>query len=484
MKKILAITILFAGTLFVSCKKNIDSLNKDVKNPSEVPAGSLFTGAVKSLADNMTTPNVNVGIFRLLAQQWAETTYPDETQYDLSTRNITQNFWDVMYRDVLKPLDEAAKLVPGQDPKYISPETIKNESALIEIVNVYTYSILVETYGNVPYSKALDINDVTPEFDDAATVYKDLLSRLDAAIANLDVTAEGFGENDILFTDENGGEDMNKVLKFANSWKLRMGMMLADVDPTTASTVVEAAAPNVMQSNADNLDFKYLSAPPNTNPVWVNLVQSGRKDFVGANTLVDAMLAVNDPRVPFYFEPAPGGSDYIGGEYGTGNSYSNYSPPNTKITKPDFPSIILDYAEVEFLLAEAVERGFNVGGTAEGHYDNAITASIEYWGGGAADAATYLAQADVAYTTAPGTFKEKIGNQMWIALYNNGYEAWTQWRRLDAPALVAPAEALTAIPLRYTYPVQEQNLNVTNYNAASAAIGGDAVTTKIFWDIF
>ena len=100
-----------------------------------------------------------------------------------------------------------------------------------------------------------------------------------------------------------------------------------------------------------------------------------------------------------------------------------------------------------------------------------------------ADADAYLANANVAYATAPGDWKTKIGNQAWIALYNRGFDAWTEWRRLDAPTLNVP-EGLTYgdIPVRYTYPVQEQNLNIENYNRASSAIGGDAVTVKIFWD--
>ena len=100
--------------------------------------------------------------------------------------------------------------------------------------------------------------------------------------------------------------------------------------------------------------------------------------------------------------------------------------------------MLFDYAEVEFLLAEAVERGFTVGGTAEGHYDNAITASIEDWGGTTADATAYLANPKVAYTTAVGTWKQKIGIQSWIGYYNRGFEAWTQWRKLDYPRLLAP----------------------------------------------
>jgi len=93
-----------------------------------------------------------------------------------------------------------------------------------------------------------------------------------------------------------------------------------------------------------------------------------------------------------------------------------------------------------------------------------------------------LANPKVAYSTAEGNYKHKIGLQSWIALYNRGFEAWTQWRRLDYPKLVAPPDALSDIPTRIIYPIPEQTLNSVNYKAASAAIGGDAVTTKLFWD--
>ena len=106
MKKIAILSAVMFSMIFVSCKKNIDTLNTDTKNPSAVPAGSLFATGLKNLVDNTTTPNVNVGVFRLLAQQWTETTYTDESNYDLTTRNIPQNFWNSMYRDVLKSFAE------------------------------------------------------------------------------------------------------------------------------------------------------------------------------------------------------------------------------------------------------------------------------------------------------------------------------------------------------------------------------------------
>ena len=90
----------------------------------------------------------------------------------------------------------------------------------------------------------------------------------------------------------------------------------------------------------------------------------------------------------------------------------------------------------------------------------------------------------MAYATAAGDWKQKIGTQKWIALYNRGFEGWTEWRRFDYPVLVAPPQAVTDIPIRLSYPVQEQTLNAASYNAAAAAIGGDDVRTRLFWDKF
>lgn len=475
MKKILLL-LLLTGFAY-SCDKDFGDLNVDKKNPAEVPPGPLFSYAQKELIDVMTTPNVNVGIFRLLGQYWTETTYTDEANYDLDTRNIPQNFWNTLYPNVLNNLKECQRLIPSQDPVFFPREVQENQNACAEILNVYTFMTLVNTFGDIPYTQALDINTVYPKYDDARTVYDALAVRLDEAISNIDVNFGGFGSNDLLYDG-----DMASWLIFANSLKLRLGMMYADVDANKAKTMVEAAAAGTITSNAENAAFHYLSAPPNTNPVWVDLVQSGRKDFVAANTIVDFMKNLDDPRIPLYFTKDAAGN-YSGGIYAASNNYQAYSKPSETVTAPDFEALFFDYAEVRFLLAEAAERGFSVGGTAADHYEAAIRASIEYWGGSTTDADTYLANPDVAYATAPGDWRAKIGNQKWIALYNRGFEAWVEWRRLDSPILNVP-DGLTYgdIPVRYTYPAQEVTLNGSNREAAAAAIGGDVVNTKLFWD--
>lgn len=475
MKKILIIFI--SVFTLVSCEKDITSLNTDTKHPTVVAPEPLFANAQRNLSDILATPNVNSGIFRLLAQQWTETTYFDESRYDLATRNIPQNFYAAIYRDVLRDFSEAKNLIPKDINS--SADVKANQLAITDIMQVYAYSLLVNTFGNVPYSQALDFTNSFPKFDDAKTIELDLLKRLDADIAALKTSAGSFGSSDIIY---NGNVASWK--KFANTLKLKLGMILADSDPAIAKAAVESAAPNVFTSKSDNAAFEYFDATPNTNPVWVNLVQSGRKDFVGANTLVDKMNSLADPRRQFYFTTVAGGA-YSGGIYGTSNNYAAYSKPGDAIISPSVENLFLDYSETEFLLAEAAERGFSVGGTASTHYNNAVTASILYWGGTALDATTYLAMPSVNYATATGTYKQRIGEQKWIALYNRGFDAWTEWRRLDFPVLnVPPGLSYADIPLRFTYPVNEQNLNKANYNAAASAIGGDLVKTKLFWDKF
>ena len=474
MKKILILPVLLI--LFASCNKDLSNLNIDTKRPQVVPSYTLFSNGVRNLADLLATPNVNTNIFMLITQQWTEVTYVDESNYDLGTRKITDAWWRGMYKDVLVNFESSRKYLANDVP---DPLQKKNELAQLDMMEVYTYSILVNTFGNIPYKEALDPANFFPKYDDAKTIYYDLLSRLDADIAALDATAPGFdADQDLIY-----GGDVTAWAKFANSLKLRMAITISDFDNAKAQPLIEAAAPNAFTSNDDNAKFTYFATTPNTNPVWVNLVASGRNDYVPATTIIKVMNTLNDPRRPFFFDK-PADSAYKGGTPGVGNTFSRLSHPSALIEKPDFPYLFMSYSEVEFILAEAVERGYNVGGTAASHYTAAVTASLNFWGVSPADIAAYLAQPSVAYATAAGTYKQKIGMQKWLAYYLDGFDAWTDQRRLDFPALIAPSTAKSGYPVRYTYPVNEQNLNSGSWKAASSAIGGDKVETKLFWDKF
>lgn len=224
MKKLIALI----GVLSLTISCNDDSLtdmNTDTKNPSEVPADALLGNAEKNLFDQMTSTNVNINVFRLFAQHWTETTYLDESRYDILQRNIPDRQWQVLYRDVLKDLQEAKVIANRIETVTAKEEKIKkNKIAIIEVLETYAYSVLVDTFGNIPYTESLDPqNFPSPKYDGAVDVYKDLFVKIDDAIANLDSDFASFGSADFVYSG-----DVAKWKKFANSVKLRMAITVAD----------------------------------------------------------------------------------------------------------------------------------------------------------------------------------------------------------------------------------------------------------------
>jgi hypothetical protein len=393
---------------------------------------------------------------------------------------------------------DAARVLQTQPLGGISQAQRDNQLAIVEIMTVFAWSYVIENFGDMPYSEALDFNFPTPAYDDGLTVYQDLISRLNTAMEKLTITEAGMPSGyDNIFGGTAAGTAM--WYKFANTLKLRMGLMLYDVDANYSKTVVESASPKVFAAG-DVMTMNWLSAAPNENQQFLDFVQSGRDDYVVTSNLIDAMqptiptpahnilsVTVTDPRLAVYAIPVVGSNPpvYLGGVQGEANgfpSFSHVNPINLTATRP---WIIMDYTEAEFLLAEAVERGFSVGGTAAAHYNNAVKSSIVYWGGTTAQADAYLAQPSVAYATAFSNWKQKIGTQAWLAYWLRGNTLWNSYRRLDYPRLFAPVnykQGINKVPVRLFYPVSEQTLNAANYEAASTKIGGDSPLTRLFFD--
>ena len=474
MKRILLVFVpllLLAG----ACTDDISSLNIETKRPAAVPAPTLFSNAVKTLSGTLASAGVNTNVFRFTVSHWAMAVYQDEAQYDFNTRNIPQGFWTTMYRDVITDLRESTKLITADAT--LSPGEKANKLAINDIMEVYTYSILVNTFGNIPYKESIDPTKLFPVYDDAKAVSADLLTRLNSDISKLNASAAGFSATEDLVYKGS----VAKWIKFANTLRFKLGMVLVDADATAAKTAAEASDAGAISASADNGLFTYLSASPNQNPLYTDIVLGGRQDYIAAKDLMDKLLGWNDPRTSRFFSKNNAGA-FAGGIVGKTNTFVDFSRAGAKVIDAADPYVLADYTETEFLRAEAKERGYTISGTAESHYNNAITSSILYWGGTAAEAAAYLAQPEVAYATAAGDWKQKIGTQKWIALYNRPYEGWVEIRRLDQPMISTPIGAKSGFPTRFSYPQNEQTLNGANYTAASSAIGGDVVTTKLFWD--
>ena len=155
--------------MFVSCNDRLEEMNKPTKAAVEVPAEPLFTSGLNDVFYLMNNSDVNVNVFRLYAQYWAQTTYPDESQYNMVGRRNPDNFWRRGYRDALKDLDEAKRITNETWEKLPISEAVRdNRLAIIEIAKVYTYAVLVDAFGAVVYTESLDLNILQPKYDDGA----------------------------------------------------------------------------------------------------------------------------------------------------------------------------------------------------------------------------------------------------------------------------------------------------------------------------
>ncbi|MCB2207716.1 MAG: SusD/RagB family nutrient-binding outer membrane lipoprotein [Bacteroidetes bacterium] len=476
MKKIYLVLIVLIG-ISVSCTKNFEEFNTSTTRATVVPAGFLFANAQKALADQISSTNVNLNNYKLFAQYWTEVTYVDEANYDIVTRNVSSFVFRAYYRDILADLKQATAIL--NEEAAVGDEEIavkQNQIAIINLLEAYCYQRLVDQFGNVPYSEALDVDNISPAYDDGFEIYKSLITNVTDAIGKLNTSYGSFGTDDLYM-----GGDVAMWIKFGHTLKVKLGITLADYDPALSKSTVESAYAGIFDMG-EKCDLEYLGGS-NSNPLYQDLVQSGRHDFVPANTIVDIMNELEDPRRPAYFEI--NGETYRGAVYGEGTSFSQNSHIADPIQEPTYAMILLDHTEAAFYLAEAAERGYSVGGSAEEWYNNAITASFAQWGL-ETEAAAYLAKPEVAYGTAAGDWKQVIGTQAWLAFYVRGFVGWTSYRRLDAPTLNLPPfpEPTVGgmIPKRMTFPINEQTLNAANYAAAAAAIGGDEMKTPIFWD--
>lgn len=455
-----------------SCQRDLTSLNEDPKHASVLPSGNLLATGQYQEFYYMYTGSVNFNNYRFFTQYWAETVYVQEQNYNLVTRAQPRNHFNRMYVYALNSFNQAKLNLLNETNT--DSDVLNNKKAILELSSIFVWENIVDTYGNVPYSQALQVADITtPAYDDAHTIYLDLLNRIDAAIAMINPSKEGYTE-DLVY-----GGDMSKWIKMANSLKLRLAINLADVDAVTAKAAAESAIEGGLMDSQDDSYSLIFDGGTFTNPIYDDLVASKRNDFVPSNVIVDPMNANSDPRRSVYFTPVNG--IFKGGVYGTLNVYSQYSHVANSYKDPAAPANLLGYTEVLFLKAEAAARDFNVGDTASNLYEEAVAESFAENGLGNDVSEDYIA----AHPFDAANWKQSIGYESWIALWNSPFASWNFVRRLDYPILNTPPQSyIGGVPYRMPYSDQEYVVNQANVTAAANAIGGDKATTKLFWDIF
>lgn len=478
--------------LVVASCSEFERYNSNPNEPTVVSPDVLLTSSIRQSVGTMVDASFLLG--NNASQLTAKTL---RTEVDAYNWNAFPTVWEGMFESLtdIHAVEEQAT-AQGNDAL---------EGAAI-VWKSWIYSVLTNAYGDIPYSEAMlgAEGNFTPAYDAQADIYADLLAELDRAD---DLLGSGNGSisGDILL-----GNDESKWRKFGNSLRLRLLMtasgQLADAGTQFATIVGEG---NLMASNADNAILSYLAAFPNQFPLIP--IKTGDFDAVGlSQTSLAVMSANGDPRLMRYARPdnddftAAGVAQFTGADNGSasatcsksasrlGVQYYNYPNLTTfsDLGLPMAEGIVMSYAEVEFLLAEAAAKGW-INDAVEPHYRDGVQASMDYyqvdyapfgWG----DFNDFYANSGVQYSAVTDIWEQK-----WLALFFTGLEPYFEVRRwyvesgndwAGIPFMDAPCDNLNndELPMRFLYPGEEQSLNAVNYQAAVAQMGGNDQNTRMW----
>ncbi|HKS07843.1 MAG TPA: SusD/RagB family nutrient-binding outer membrane lipoprotein [Gemmatimonadaceae bacterium] len=495
----LKIALLAVGAISVTaCETDLTDINTNPNSPTTAPATTLFTNATVTTMGRFNGSFQTLSMTSLFAHHVAQVQYVEEDRGRIRPETIDALFLGV-YTSELEDYEKVVALgTAANSPNTVGPA---------RVMQSWVFQNITDLWGDIPFTEALkgDIGGpMKPAYDPQEDIYDSLLVRLTEAGATMNPasTDAGLGSADPIY-----GGDVAQWRKFANVLRARMAMRMQKVDQAKASaelTAAFAAPGGLFTSNADNAVLAWPGDGIFNNP-WANNF-SGRDDHRMAKTLIDTLLAFNDPRLPIYAQPTQANPlVYAGLPNGMDNTtvppfFNTTSRPGA-IFYPGattygtfgtsagnaYPSNILTYAELCFIQAEAAERSIGglAPGAAAGFYNAGVTASIEQWGGSPAAATTYLGQAGVTYVGGAAGLQQ-IHLQKWIALFTQGSEAWSNWRRTGHPSTIVagPSAYPEGIPLarRLPYPGSEQSVNAEALAAAIARQGADTYATRMWWD--
>ena len=506
-KKYVILLLVVITTALNSCDKNFEQINTNPVLATTLDPGYLFSNAQFGLAQN--TLFYQSAIIQQIISPF--TGVLEGGNHNINYDPNTNAMFNAAYT---APNGTVVLLVTVINQTKANT-TRSNLYNMARIIKAYQFMVLVDTYGDVPYTEAgfgfiSSLN--LPKYDDQKVIYTDILKELDEATKALDATKAL--ENGDLFYKGN----IAQWKKLGNSLLLRAGMRYSKIDAAKAQQYVAIAVTGgVMQSNADNAFVAFNSA---FNHPSANSYQGTEKgNYYLAKPFVDVLLSTNDPRLGViavkyqfpanalatagtedtnpmnqqgmplgYNESTISNDPLYPGKSGAAWKYSQLN--RRTVAKIDAPEFFITHAQTQLLLAEAAQRGWT-SGTAASFYNAGVKAHMDQLK--QYDAlATISAAAQDAYLLAnpfnASTALQQINTQYWIASFQNGSEAWANFRRSGFPVLtpnpypsVDPATTGDFVH-RLVYPVREKSVNTTNYNEAVTRMGADNLGTRVFWD--
>jgi Starch-binding associating with outer membrane len=523
MKTIKYSILICAVLLFTGgCDQDFVEINTNPYAVNDIDPALLFAGAQRSHLGTWQAEHTIVQQFQNAYNQGATLGFNFNEDID----GINNPKWDQSYPTTIRSLVQAITIL-GENTDRV------NLLSLIRIWKAQIFMGLVDEYGNVPYFEAgKGVEGLySPAYDDDADIYDDLYNEIKSALAALNPSGD-YVSADLFYGDNSenpsgsASVQVEKWKKLGNSLLLRLGMRYSKVNATKAQSIVaEAFAGGVMTSNDDNAYVKY------DGTLYVEAENNNLRNFsyfyYAAQPFVDQLKSTKDPRGKFilanFADPAavandanpdtvlanqfgvPVGvistdlADPMGPYRGARAGGLNYSQINIwVVASPAAPDFWVTYAQTSLLLAEAAQRGW-VSGSAQTYYEDGIRADMEVYSlyPGTTPISdsqinAYLSDpaVDFSLATTDDEAYELINTQYWIVNLRNGTEAFANFRRSGYPALSRNdyndnllANGGDGFAHRMSYPDREGSANAESYAAAAAAMGGDNLVSRVFWDV-
>lgn len=449
------------------------------------------------------------------------------------TYNYSNSYYQNLFRDTYDNLNDY-NIIQQQ-----GATTHPNHAAIARIMKVYDYLLLVDEYGDVPYTDALKgIGNTAPAYDKAQDIYKDFIVQLKGAVTDINGAKAGLavGREDVVF-----GGNMTKWKQFANSLRLRILLRQSQTNDAALNTyVVAQMAALQTESAADGfieadvvVQPGYAGNTDQQNPFYTRygfaagaVRNTSEYSFVvPTQYLVDGYVTNKDPRITQLYRVGKKGgvAAYSGGVLGESSAPifdpagdrvgSRFLNGGTFLRGANAPTVLMLLAEHHFSKAEAATRGLFTGGAtaAKADYLNGVKASFLQTYRLAADPIRTLAQAPASTSGSPSsipgvaqyeqylldnvanpqvnydlaTTSGALGKQS-IILFQKylaenivaSTEAWDDYRRAAKPPIPISLRAGTnPFPKRLLYPLTETSTNNANVPK------GVTQFTKIFWDV-
>ncbi|MGF7073701.1 SusD/RagB family nutrient-binding outer membrane lipoprotein [Mucilaginibacter sp. R-33] len=448
---------------FTGCKKYID-VNHDPNRPIDVKESLILAPVEAAISQNITAAGgANLAI---VLQQYLQVIALNQVPPNFGTylmyHQDMDSDWYNFYTQVMNNLVLLNKKAEADGNA--------NYAGISKILLAYTLGSATDVWGDVPFSKGFQgVSNLTPTYDSQESVYAQIQTLLDNAIADIAKNTTTVPTGDDFYY----AGDMSKWKKAAYTLKARYYMHLTKAPGHTAAAQAQlalTALENGMVSNDDDMKMPFTGGAGAENPWQQNFLPGST--LVLASTFVDGFAARKDPRVSKMVAPAIEGGLYTGRVIGSEDigSLESYSLGGAFYASASSNNYIVTYSEALFLKAEAT---FVLSGAtaAQPVYLLAVKSHMSKLGIADADVNTYLASRG---TLTSANAMQLIIEEKVIANFLS-MENYTDWRRTGYPALTKVKNALSDIPRRVLYPQSEMTSNPQPVQSAK-------LTDRVWWD--